>query len=556
MPSVPRLSNPQVQEQGLANIRQTASPDAAAFGGGAAAAAVSKETIDLVAKIKQDADQVAVLDADQKMSAYETNLLYDPKAGAFNKKGKDSFGLPDTVRDEYKKKADEIAATLSNPNQRAAFARSVTSRFADVDRQIQKHVSVEMKNYDDETTNAYIANEQSAAALNYQDPERVQMAIQRQQAAVLDHANRNGMPEEWAKAKLMDVTSKTNTEVVSRMLANGDDLRAKEYYEKNKETGFTGPDAIKLEKDLEEGSLRGESQRQSDKIFAANSNNMMAAIEETKKIEDPKVRDATMERIKNNFALKSAAEDQQRKKMQTEATNILDKSGSIDDIPPKMWNQFELSERSALKAYAKARAEGKDVTTKMEVYYNLRTMAETPALQKKFMQENLLTYAGDLSRSDLKQMMDLQAGLHKGDDKTIKALDGFRNDGQIVEDAFKAIGKSPSKDAEEYAQFRRRADEIAAQHAQNTGKKPTNKEMQGIVDSLMVQGVTEKGILWDTKKRAYELQDGESIEITAKDIPRAERSKIEEALKRRGIQATEKAVVDLYSRKIQRMSGG
>lgn len=549
MPSVPRLDGPQVQERGVQTARQAAeAPND--FGNQQALHRIGSAAEELVSQAKNHADQLAVLDADKQMSAYETQLLYDPKTGAYNKRGKDSFGIPDQVKDDYKKKVDEISANLNNPVQRDAFARSAQSRYQDVDRQIQKHVSVQMQQFDDETTNSFIANERSAAALNYQDPERVNASIQRQQAALIDHAQRNGLPDEWVKAKVQDAQSKTNVEVVSRMLANGDDLTAKKYYDTNKER-FTGEDAIKLEKDLEEGSVRGESQRLSDKIFASHGSSLTAAMEEVKKIDNPKIRDAAQERIKSNFAIQETADRERRTKLQTKATNIIDKTGRLDDIPPNEWNQFELSERSALKAYAKAKNEGAEIQTNWDTYYQLRTMAETPALQKEFMKINLLTKRGDLSNSHFKEFIDLQAGLHKQDDKTLKQLDGFRTDSQIVDDSWSALGKSKKDDPVEYVAYRRKIDDAIMAHQERTGKKATNKEVQEVVDNMLVEGITKRHPWYrpDERKRVYQLGDTEAVEIDAKDVPQAERSKIEAALKRRGIQATDKMVVEWYGRK-------
>lgn len=553
MPKVPRLDSPQVQQQGYQPVlRNTRPPDD--FGLKEQQQKVAGLAMGIVQKAREDADQVAVLNADKELSALETDILYNPETGAYNKKGKDAFGLPETVSEDWKKGADKIAESLSNPVQRAAFQRSVNSRYGDIDRQLQKHVGVEMSKYDDETTSAYIANERSAAVMNYQDPERVEMAKQRQQAAIMDHAKRNGLPEEWAKQKIQDTTSKTNTDIVNRMLANGDDLNAKKYFDANKEQ-FQGDDIAAVEKNLEEGSLRGESQRQSDEIVRKYGGSLTAAMEQVKKIQDPKIRDATQERVKSEFALKEVADRERRQKMQTQATNILDQTGNIDQIPPAMWNQFELSERAALKAYAKAKAAGTEVPTSWQDYYDLRRMAEAPALRDKFKSMNLMEYRGKLADTEFKQIADLQAGLLKGDDKTLKELDGFRTDSQIVEDAWRQIGMSTSKDAEAYATFRRKVDEVVQSEQARTGKKLGNNEIQAVVDNLTVQGVTEKGIFWDSTKRVYELEDNESIEITINDVPKTERSRIEAALRRRGLPVNDRTVIGLYGEKIQRQRG-
>jgi hypothetical protein len=73
--------------------------------------------------------------------------------------------------------------------------------------------------------------------------------------------------------------------------------------------------------------------------------------------------------------------------------------------------------------------------------------------------------------------------------------------------------------------------------------------MQKIVDGLMIQGITEKGWLWDTKKRKYQLQPGEKMLFKIDDVPGTEKAKIEDALRRKGIPVSNEKILELYSRK-------
>jgi len=359
MPTVPRYE-PQVQDARTpqASIRTPTSLDT--FGGGESAARVSEATqrfsgelLKFADQEKQKADQLAVLDADKRLSETTTKLLYDPVTGALNKRGKDAFDLPNTVMTEYSKQADIISKDLHNEAQRNAFKQQMVSRSVDLDRSIQAHVSGEIKSYDNATTESYLANERDAAALSYNDPERIGMAVQRQQIAIQQHAQRNGLPVEWTKLKMQEATSKTHEAVINRMLANDEDMRAKAYYDANK-ASFTGADATIMEKALEEGSLRGESQRQVDKIVATVPTET-AAYEEAKKVQDPKLRDAIETRIAQTYSRRKEAEAEARNALYQESTNVVDQNPGTNPrfvIAPDKWAKLSLDQRNALERRA------------------------------------------------------------------------------------------------------------------------------------------------------------------------------------------------------------
>jgi hypothetical protein len=561
VPSVPRYSQPQVREDAAPGFRSNLElPDEVA-GMGRASQKLLDTVADVATKIKQDADQLAVLDADKELSAMETRILYDQQKGALNKKGKDAFGIAEQVDEEFNKGVSEIESRLGNNTQRAAFRRMSQSRMSDVNRTLQKHVSGEIEKFDDEVTNAYLANERDAAAANYLDNDRVNISVERQRAALQDHANRKGLPEEWVKLKMQESSSKTYGSVIGRMLANGDDKMAKEYYEKNK-TAFTGADQTAIEKDLEEGSLRGESQRMSDQIFAKNSGSMTRAFEEARKIDDPKLRDETTSRIKDRFAMKEAAERDNTENLYRGATDIIDQTGDVDKIPVGQWKQFSLSERSALKNYAAHKRAGTQPETEWGDYYELKTLASSPSTKDKFLKMNMMAYRPKMADPEFKELVSLQTQLRNGDDKADKLLDGYRTDSAIVNDALLAAGidisgKANDKEKEKTTQFRRMVDEQIIKYQQDTGKKATNEQVQSIVDNLMVKGITERGLFrfFDTEKRLFETATEEDFQIGVEDVPKGERKKIEEALTRRGIPVTDDNILNTYGVKLKNMTG-
>ena len=559
MPTVPTYSNPQVRQQGLPNARvNTEGASLEAFGGGESTArlgqatqGLGKQAFDLVLQEKQKADEARATDAYQQTVSLKNDLFWNPQKGAMTKKGKDAFGVVDEYTTEFDKGANDIESELENEDQKALYRRMRGREKQELEGLLTKHTYQESQNYESETVKSTLATQQQDAVLNYTQPGKVQESIKMQQALIQSNGAKQGKPPELVDLEMKKAVSDTHTAIVNRMLANGQDMTAKQYYEGNKDQ-FDAKDITLVEKAVEEGSIRGESQRQSDQIVA-KAQDMPTALANARAIEDPKLRDATTERIKDFYSSQKVAERNAVEDLHRKATDIIDKTGNVDHIPPAQWAQFSLSERASLKSYAKLRREGTEPATNWDDYYSLKTLASTGATKDQFLKINLMEYRPKMSDTEFKEMTSLQASLRKGDENADKLLDGYRTDSMIVNDALAEAGIDPTPkpgtpSSLQVNTLRKQVDDQIRLVQQQTGKKASNEEVQKIVDGLMVKGVTKKGWLFDTKKRAFELEPGERLEIQAKEIPRGEKSKIQEALRRKNLPVTDQSVLELYRR--------
>lgn len=556
MPTVPTYRAGRVGEAAVPNVR--VNPNAApieAFGGGQGLENVNRAANNLqdqLLEFKRNADQVAVTEADDKATRLRNTMFYDPKTGAMTKKGKDSFGLMDTYGSEYNKQLDDIENSLSNDAQKAMFRRKATQQKSDFDMLLQKHVLAESQAFDEQTSKSRVASAQNDAVLNYQDPSLVAQSISTQQETIMEAARRNGVAPETAALMVKDSVSKTHSAIIDRMLGNGDDLDASAYYKNNKDQ-FMGDDIARVEKNLEEGSLRGESMRRSDAIMAKGMA-MPQALEEARKIEDPKVRDATVSRLKDEYQMKRLAKEQAQSDVFDTAANIMERNrGQLNEaglpVPATMWGQLDLQGRNAIDSRAKQLREGKNATTDWEEYYNLKSMASSSATRDEFLKINLMIYRPKMADAEFKQLVDLQTSLRKGDEKQ---LNGYRTTNQIVSQTLRSIGVNPnpkpgSNDAQKAAQFQRLVDEQYQMMQDETGKKPTSADVQKIVDNLVVKGeVPDTGWFWNDKKRVFELQEGESLMVNVEDIPKSDRQGIEKALATNHIPVTPENIEKAY----------
>ena len=562
MPTVPKFEN-NVTLGGLPSARMDTSVDKEAFGSGAASKAfasaalsLSKTAFDYAEKEKKEkaaADKVVADNAIDELIRRKNESAWNKDTGAFNKKGEDAIGVIDTHLPQFDKDVEDIEKNyLTSPEQKAYFRQKARDHRNEFEVQLNKHVANESFKLDEEKTFSGIANLQDDARLNWQEPNKVNRNINDMRGRLVDYAQRNGKTKEWAIEQDNKLVSSTHAGVIEQMIDGGNDLHAQSYFNRVKDQIKDAETYDKVSKIVEEGSIRGNSQRYSDRIFSAYSNDMESALSEARKIKDPKVQDATIERIKDRFVLKDKAEKQAVEQLHMSATDIIDKTGSVDNIPAKDWAKFSLSERSALKNYAKQRSETSGVQTQWDEYQYLMNLASSTdkGEREQFLNTNLYKeYRGKLADPEFKELIHKQTAVKKGDTKVLKDLDGYRSNTMIVNDTLKAIGIDPnpkkgSKDATRAASFRKMVDDEIIATQEKTGKKATNEEVQGIVDRLTTNVVTDKGILFDTKKRLFE--------VDVKDIPKEEIAKMEESLKRKNISVTNEILIQMYIKRISR----
>src|SRR5690606_11928717 len=134
---------------------------------------------------------------------------------------------------------------------------------------------------------------------------------------------RSGLPAEWTEAKVGETRSQTHAAVLGRILTTGNDLDATDYYRQHK-AETTGADQAAAERDLEEGSLRGESQRQTARILETATTRNEAAAMARESIADPKVQDEVVRRIDDHFSRSRTAQREQQEDLYLQSTNLLD----------------------------------------------------------------------------------------------------------------------------------------------------------------------------------------------------------------------------------------
>lgn len=538
MPTVPKLN--QTISQSISQVsRVNTQVDMGAREIGQAFGAAA----DVLQGEKDRADRLEIMRADRELTELETNLLYNKENGAMFRKGKDAFELPEEINQSYDERAAQIKESLTSDRQKAYFDKMRGDRKGSIDQQIQRHVGTQIREYDAQETDAYIKSQRDYALVHAYDPEKVDQSINNQLVAITAHANNNGLGPEFIRQKTQDLESKTHAAVLGRMINQGDDIAAEQYFTKNKGR-IAGDELVHVEKDLEIASLRGKSQREADAIWS-DSKSYGQALEAVRQIEDPKLRDATQERINQLNHQKKIQEAEREKQFNIFSTNIIDKTGSTASIPPAIWQTFSNTERASLEAYANMRRGGSEKQSNDPHVYddlqNMRAIAPDKFLEIDFTNPKYLT---SLKASSREQFVKLQADMRKG-----KSVDGALSDQKIMNDSLKLMGIKP--DSEDGITFRRMVDDQIEDFAKANGKKPSNKELRQITDSLSVEVITDKGVLWDTKKKLFQLKDADIQKQFEVEVPERNKKDIEKFLTKKGIPLTDSNVKEYYKKVLE-----
>ena len=560
MPRIPRADFGDTQSTRTPMPQVNPNAPLEAFGGGQsllgttqAAQNLVKGGQELVLEQKKQADDAASMKIYDQLLQHKNDLLYNPKTGAMNRKGEQAFGAAEEYQGAFDKYATALEQSLSNDEQRVMFQRMKSRVGGDLNDTLQRHTYSEAEKYKIEVANNTMKSVTDDAVLNWFQPGKVDESLEMVRGIAREQAKAQGLSE-LAPQKEREAASKIYSGVIDRMMATGDDLQAKKYFEKIKEE-MTGADAVAVEKSLKVASTRGEAQRVTDQIITTAGTNLGSALEEARKLPYGEVRDQVNQRIKEHFADKRMAEEEADRQNFDAASDIIENSGGRGTIPPQMLAGMPSAKREALEKRAAQLRAGIDPEPNSQAYYDLmRIAASNP---QKFRSLNLREYIGKITQSEMTQMIKDQTSR---DGAGSKELDGYRTNSQIVDTTIKAMGISKNEEA--VKQFTDEVDRRTRLEAKEKGRALNNEEVQRIVDNLATT-VTEVGSggnpfsfdYWSGSKRLYQIERDKEIEISFDQIPPVELRKIREAMAKRKIPFSEKSALELYGNKLRQFRG-
>ena len=229
---------------------------------------------DVVSIFRQEHDRTR-----RRQSAELDNTLVEELIRQQNElkkfRGKDALNQGDRIRDEYQQFFDKLSGGVSDPLVQAAFRQSFLNRSQSLNA---FSTSYESRQLDIEAIETFGAAQQNLHQLALSgaqddldngvpvDQDKVRDAINERAAALGDFARDNGKSAEWFQARLEEMVSTTHRDVLNLLLAEEQDLSAREYLSIHRDE-MSAKHVIEALSNTQEGSSRGEAARLADLIL-------------------------------------------------------------------------------------------------------------------------------------------------------------------------------------------------------------------------------------------------------------------------------------------------
>lgn len=264
MPRVPTYDTAQVQQQPTRPIQlQRVAPDTTSIAQGLQTLGRGAQM--LMDKEREKADTALLMDADNQLTKWQQQSMYGEN-GAYTRKGQNALDVTNQTLDQFEKAQAEIAKTLTNDQQKARYAQIVNSRRNSLSSDLNRYEYGERQNYYGQVEKAQLETSMQGAALEYQDPAKVDQYRQKVDAVLTSRAERLGLSPEAAQAERLETNSGMSTAVIQRMLIDSPQ-KAKSYYESYKDT-MTAEDQIRTSNGIDQGFRRLEAEARQRQVEA------------------------------------------------------------------------------------------------------------------------------------------------------------------------------------------------------------------------------------------------------------------------------------------------
>ncbi len=360
MPEVPRYGRPRVQQAPLPGLRLSPEAPVANFQPAIQAAqGLLQDRIKVEQEQLEKANALKMSEERRFLNEWEYKNVYDPTTGAINKVGRNALGIHETLGKDYKTFIDEREKTLVGADQKAAFRAMAEARFDHIMRWAQGHVGTQTRVLEEAEFGASVESSKERASVdNATIP--LELAIIRDN--VMKRSESLGWKQEQTGQELRNQETDLHSRVIGKMLATGRDSDASAYFKKIE--GRIDPDvATKIQVHLQEGQLRGDAQRETDKIMTSSGplkdysagtgavvlpsppETLGQALEAARKIEKLDLRAQVEGRVKQRWAEQEVVKEAAQSKRYEDLALLIDQNPGRpprDLIPAELYNNPEL----------------------------------------------------------------------------------------------------------------------------------------------------------------------------------------------------------------------
>jgi soluble lytic murein transglycosylase len=277
VPRVPEYSNLQtsIAPESGARAETPGGPAAGAIAAaqasnfGRAATDAGTASLKIATEMAEQANQVRVNDAINRVRMEAQDLAYNPETGYAQRKGSSAFldatgkpletPLPQEYGSKLTQAIGEVASTLGNDRQKELFSMHAGDISAQFHGQVEHHLLGQFNAYKDATDDATVKLAGQTAALSWNDPNvlfgkpdadgvRAGGAIDQARAAIYSKAKRAGLTGTAYDEAVLAGVSAIHTNVVKAALENGNTEYALGYLDKARKAGqMSGTDILAMQ---------------------------------------------------------------------------------------------------------------------------------------------------------------------------------------------------------------------------------------------------------------------------------------------------------------------
>mgnify|MGYP000926611306 CR=1 FL=1 len=237
-------------------------------------------------------------------------------------------GLPDHIMSKWEKNANEILNSTKNENVKARLRKEIATRRIALKKYVGMHTLAETEAYDKENSFATIANARNEAILHYEETEKIEGSIIRQEEVYKGWAQRNGVSKEKIEEGIREIHTKTHQGVITQMLSDRNTTAAVEYYEDNKD--FLPPaERLEIKKLIDAEKIEVDADAVASEIMAKSGPEIGDTEKYLNDIKDKDARDKVKEKLEPMIRQAREAQNAQQADI---ASRLADESYSLADF--------------------------------------------------------------------------------------------------------------------------------------------------------------------------------------------------------------------------------
>ena len=488
-------------------------------------------------------------------------------------KGENAFTAKQKLDKDIDARTAKINEGLKNDRQRI-LAKEVEGDWrVGINRKASHYISKEMDSHYDNVDNKLIETSTRAAqkAASTGDFDRVQQEWSDQEKVIAGLADRKGLSPVQRQELLDSRKSEYHAGIVMQLMADDKDMIATDYFLANKSEMDTKAQ-LSLGNQLEVANTRATAQTLSDRFMAEHNNNFGLAIEEARKIKNPKVRDATLSNIRQAKSDNEAAIKLNEDEAFTSALQTIQETGDVQKIPPSVWVNIGTDGHAALEKMAAETREKRTPVTDQKVWNEFNRKSTDRHWLKNLSEKDFgvyLSHFDDGKRDRASELRDAAKKAAKGDPKAKELLRNDVNLKRLVSAKVVESGLIPAnvKVADMTQEQEAILSEVEARASSELeriqieqGSKATVEQERDVVNRLVLDNAKAKvkgtGVnilgasFFETKKPVNEMtqEERQNIKFDYKAVPIGSRSSLRKMAADLGISdVSDGQVAEAYS---------